>query len=282
MQKLLLAAVLLGQGEPDREETDASLFRMPSLFSWGAPPRFQLSGEMVTDRPDFTESPATVGPGVVQWETGVTVRFRRLGPGEHLHRWDWGESLLRLGLGPPWLEGRLALPLAGQVRHGGFGRRRQQGWEDATVGFKLALAQQQHAWPQLAAVVQTTLPSGNRAFSARAWQPGMMLIAGWELDSRWSTAASAQLHFLRGEEDRLLLQTALSWTLSRQITTGWAAYAEWFSLLHSGPGAGNEHFLNAGLTWLLSPDCQWDIRFGRGLHRGEEWFAGTGLSFRWP
>ncbi len=173
------------------------------------------------------------------------------------------------------------MPLASQELHVGSNLRRQQGWEDATVGIKLALAEQQKAWPQLAAVVQTTLPTGSRVFSARAWQPGMMLIAGWELDSRWSTATSAQLHFLRGEEDRLLLQTAFSWTLSRRLGSRWAAYAEWFSLLHSGLGADNEHFFNTGLTWLLSPDCQWDIRFGLGLHPGEEWFAGTGISLRW-
>ncbi len=106
MQWLFLPAVLLGQGETDREEAVFSLSHMPSLFSWGSPLRFRLPSEIVTDRPDFTESPATVGPGVLQWETGITVSFRRLGPGEHLHRWDWGETLLRVGLGPlGWKDG---------------------------------------------------------------------------------------------------------------------------------------------------------------------------------
>ena len=284
MALVLLWCVEMGAGlsqmKAGAEVTDLSYQAVPSLLSWQAVPETVPSSQLATDRPDFTESPSTVGPGVIQLETGVTVRFVRLAPAGHLHRQDWGETLLRIGLPAPWLEARLALPAGSVVLHSGTGMQRIQGWEDAVVGAKFALAGQQGPRPQLAAIVQATLPTGRRAFRAGAVQPGTIVIAGWELSPQWSTAGAIQWHFLRGEDDRLLLQTGLSWTVSRNLGRNWAGYAEWFSLLHSGAGVGNQHYFNTGLTWLIGPDCQWDIRFGTGLH-GEEWFAGSGFSFRW-
>ena len=44
-----------------------------------------------------------------------------------------------------------------------------------------------------------------------------------------------------------------------------------------------QHYLNSGLTYLISNDVQFDIRFGRGLSgAADDYFVGTGLSVRFP
>ena len=50
------------------------------------------------------------------------------------------------------------------------------------------------------------------------------------------------------------------------------------------------HRADGGLTWLLTPDLQWDVAVGFELNpldtanrpSGTGWFTGTGISWRLP
>ena len=89
------------------------LASVPVLTCFG-----QSSQDIVTDRPDITESSIVVPPGTLQGENGVTWT------GDHGRRTlDLSESLLRLGVGRT--NSDRAAELLG--RFGGRGNRRTDG-----------------------------------------------------------------------------------------------------------------------------------------------------------
>src|SRR5262249_30520623 len=65
----------------------------------------KLDEPLVTDRPDFTESPTTVGAGVIQLETGYTFTSDASG-GVRTADHSFPEILLRIGIWEDWLEFR--------------------------------------------------------------------------------------------------------------------------------------------------------------------------------
>ena len=108
------------------------------------------AGQIVTDRPDFVESSATVGPRVIQVETSVALT--RDGGGE-----EWSTpTLFRVGLGPVW-EFRLEGP--GYIH--GRGPMARTGVGDVSPGVKLrALASDSGALPSVGILLHADLSTG--------------------------------------------------------------------------------------------------------------------------
>ena len=240
-----------------------------TLFSWsvrrhdvpGAPP-------MTTDRPDFTESSATVGRGVMQLEFGYT--FARFGSAES-H--SWGEPLLRHGVFAPWLELRVAFAPVSQRADVTV-----TGTEDLYLGAKLALTMQHGALPEVALVLQATVPTGSAAFTADRALAGANLLYGWDVSPRWSVAGSTQYNRASLDASHSYGEWAQSVTVARALS-GWiGSYAEWFGIFGSGCDA---QYANAGVTYAATDDLQFDVRVGKGLtDDAEDLFVGTGVSIR--
>lgn len=220
-----------------------------------------------TDRPDFTESSSTVPCGRLQLEAGYTVRGGTRTESEH----SLPEMLLRIGVGP-----RLELRVAqNAIAAGG-----SSAWDDLGLGMKLGLTAQQGGRPQLALILQTTVPTGGDRVTARTWQPSAVLLAGWALGERWSAGASA----IAGRERDEHLELAGSAVVGYAIAPAWRAFAEVFTIqpVDGHAGERGESYLNGGLTRLLSPTVQLDARLGVGIGGGSVPFlAGVGLAVAW-
>lgn len=235
----------------------------------------QESDPLVTDRPDFTESAATVAPGRFQFEMGYT--FTRSGT-EELH--NMGELLARLGI-LPWLEGRLGLNSFSVLRDPAADR---EGLEDLTVGFKAVLNRKEtdasRAEPRVALLVGTDLPTGDGDVGSSEVVPGATLAASWDLSGRLVMASNVGWAYAIDEDERYgqgLASLVFGYSVSGPLT----AYVEWFGLLPESRGDGASHYLNGGLAWLLSPNLQLDWRLGAGLQDPDpNWFTGVGVSFR--
>ena len=135
----------------------------------------------------------------------------------------------------------------------------------------------------MALIPQTFVPIGSDAFTSNEWEPGINWTYGWEINDKISTAGSTQINrrFADDSGDDFL-RLAQSWTIAFSLTEKVGAYTEWFALFPlESSGAEKEHYLNAGLTYLIHNDMQFDIRVGWGLNQGaEDFFAGAGLSVR--
>jgi hypothetical protein len=238
-----------------------------SALAGAAPVAAQGRAPIETDRPDFTESSATVPRGRYQLEAGYTVQRAAQRGSSH----SLPETLLRIGVSSG-VELRLAQNA--MVADGA------SAFDDIAIGTKLALGGQRGARPELALLLQTTLPTGGTRVSAAVMQPSAALLAGWELGGAWSAGGS----LIAGRERDDHLELAASTVVGYELSPTWRSYAEWFTIqpVHGNAGERGESYLNGGLTRLLSPTLQLDARVGLGVGGGaDRFFMGVGLSVGW-
>ena len=233
----------------------------------------QQEEPIATDRPDFTESSSLVPPGRLQLESGWTYTE---GPSINpVNSQTWPELLGRLGVSRR-LELRVGQSLAtvDPGNGGGFTAR-----EDLYVGAKLGIARQRGGFPELAFIVQATVPTGDERLTADEVLPGGAILAGWNTSGRWSFAAGVQFNESVLEGVELGPSVAIGFDASATVK----AFGEWFALAPIGNDipAWTEYYANAGMAILLSPNAQLDGRVGFGLNAvADRVFVGVGFSIR--
>ena len=229
---------------------------------------------LISDRPDFTESTATIAPRHVQIETGATVS--REGPTSSR---AIGELLVRSGL-----SSRLELRLAGNswVREK-TGGAVNTGREDAAIGVKLKLADGPDApsWsPELSVIAHTTVPSGSQPFRAARMQPELKFLSAWTITSRLGFAANLNVgRSYNGA--RHFTEYAGSGSFGFSASERIGVYAEAFAFAPQDGSTVILKFVNSGITYLFGPDVQFDVRAGIGPSpRAGDYFVGAGLVVR--
>lgn len=254
----------------------------PEQAEGETPPREEEP--LASDRPDFTEASSTVGRGRVQLEAGYTlVRDRAGGVTTTSH--SYPEALLRVGALANWLEFRVGQNL-GNVRSGSAdGVFSSAGAEDLYLGIKFGLAEQMGVLPETALVVQAQVPTGHHDFSAGRVLPGLNLLYGWDvIEDLLTFAGSSQANRAIDEAAHGYVELAQSLTVGYTLTKQLGAYTEWFAFFPAGavsPGVVAQHYVNAGFTYRLTPNVQFDIRSGLGLSRAaDDFFAGSGFAVR--
>ncbi len=235
---------------------------------------------IATDRPDFTESSATVGKGRAQLEAGYGFRHDRQGTARRAEH-SFPEALLRVGVLADWCELRVAKNFSALQSN----ETRVTGAEDLYLGMKLALFEQQGALPEVALMLQATTPTGARELSARRTLPGLSLLYGWDVvPDKWSVAGSTQANLALDDARREYAELAQSATAGYSLTERLGAFGEWFCfvpLARGLEGPSVQHYLNGGFTFLVTKDLQLDIRAGAGLNRAaDDFFAGAGFAIR--
>ena len=228
--------------------------------------------DLVTDRPDQTESAAAVPRGLVQVETGYL--FSR---DDSVNTFEAPGTLVRIGLGA-----RTEL----RVGHAGvIGSRRRHGAGDSQVGAKVNLIAAADGWtPQLAIIGGLSLPTGDEPFSSDGVDPSFLMAFAHELSPRLSVGYNlgAAWESSPGEAGR---EASLLYTLALGIgvTDRLGAFVEVFGDRRTAADATAGVSIDGGLTFLLTETVQFDLYVGRGLHGpAADTFFGTGLSFRLP
>lgn len=229
---------------------------------------------LVTDRPDFTESAVTVAPGRWQLETGLTFEQAD----DEVEILTVGEVLARIGLSPLW-ELRIGVDPYVDVEVPGGGA---SGIGDSFLGAKLRLTPGllgDGGGTEAALLFGTSLPTGDDELGEDELQPEAILALGWELAPRWSLGANAGYTAARAGGERFD-QFSASLAAGYSVDDALGLYAEWFGFSKEAPGGSEVHVVNAGATYLLSPDLQLDFRVGTGIDDGPDWFVGAGVSAR--
>ena len=230
------------------------------------------SPELVTDRPDQTESATVVPRGLLQVETGYL--FTREGDvGSHAAP----GTLFRIGFG-----GRTELRLGHAGVMGAEGRR---GAGDSELGAKVNLISRADGWrPELAFLGGLSLPTGDSRFSSDGADPSFLVAFAHELRSGLSLGYNAGAAWESSPDgparDAFLVY---SLALGVGVTDRLGAFFEVFGdrQVTAAPATGVS--ADAGLTFLVTDIVQLDVSVGRAL-RGpaDDLFVGTGLSLRLP
>lgn len=240
----------------------------------------QFFEEIETDRPDATEGTATVEPGHLQLEGGYTFTYDKES-GNATREHSLPEFLLRLGL----LEDiELRIEWAGYQRSleslKDAPDTDEDGLNDLVVGFKQTLsdAGSEFAYGYL---IMLELPTSDRTFGSEEVVPEFRLLGATDLTEEVSLGANLAFAVPRYESEDYL-ETSSTLTIAYALTEEIGHYLEYFgSYPSSNVELEDGHYFNTGLTYLVKPDLQLDIRVGTALNSAaDDMFCGLGFAWR--
>lgn len=235
-----------------------------------------LEEPLVTDRPDFTESTDTVPRGHFQLEGGYTLARVEDDESQSL-----GELLLRVGLGERW-EARIG---AGSHSWIDSPAGDLSGFEDPSLGIKIRLSPETDLLPPgrpaMALILATSVPVGDDELTDDEWVPEAKLGFSWDLTERLALASNLNWAYPVDGDDRFH-------QLSASVSGGWSftdrigGFLEYFGFSEEVEDGPSTHYLNTGVTYLISNDLQLDVRVGHGLGNDADPddFVGFGAAVR--
>ena len=241
-----------------------------SLFSNPAEGQSAGVAELVTDRPDFTESGVVVPMGSFQVEGGLT--------------WESSAGSVRTASGPEllvrWglmrrLELRFGLPDYVGVWNG----QTESGLGDPSIGTKLQLGRIGEGW-DLATVFTMSVPTGKAGFSSDGWDPCVILTTGGGIGGSWSLGSQLSGELVTNMGDREFIwggTLVLGTSIGSQGTTG-----TFFEVAATVPEEGTAAVsVHHGYTHLVTRTLQLDLHGGFGLtESAPDLFIGAGMTIR--
>lgn len=244
-----------------------------------------LEDPLISDRPDFTESTDTVPRGHFQLEGGFTST--RVDDEDSR---SFGELLLRIGLSER-LEARIGAGSHTRIDRPGGGDA--SGYEDPSLGVKIRLSPETEmlppSRPAVALLLGTSIPVGDEELTADEWVPEAKLALAWTLTERFGLATNLNWAYPPGfdaggggDGDERFHQFSGSLSGALAFTDRIGGYLEYFGFTEEEEDGPSTHYLNTGVTYLLSNDLQLDLRYGRGLNDPDpDDFVGIGAAVRW-
>ena len=160
------------------------------------------------------------------------------------------------------------------------------GFNDVSLGAKFALAEARGRRPQMALLVDLSLPVGHSELTNDHVIPKVLFLGANTLTNRLGLTYNVGPSLVTSTIDcESETNVDLNYAVALSGATGGPAsvFAELYGAFVSGPGREHRHTVQAGTTILLSPLFQIDFRVGAGLSDEEpDWFVGAGLAFRVP
>ena len=229
--------------------------------------------ELVTDRPDFTESSEVVGDRVVQIETGLT--FEQDDPATR--QVTAPQMLVRIGVGQ-----RFELRFAGdgfisQSQKTPAGWARTSGGSDLELGAKFKFLDADHAGVDMAVIPFLSLPTASESFSSNGYDPGFKLTAARDLPRGFGLSGNFNAAHVTTELRRTW-EREVSVSLGHELGGPFGAYWEAFGTL---TGGGCDCTVNTGVAMAIGGNSQVDVEVGRGVSgQAQDWFVGIGFAVR--
>ncbi len=242
--------------------------------------------ELVTDRPDQTESSVVVPPGYVQVETGWSLSRNQKGgirtnthtfPGTLFRIGALDRMELRLGYGGVLWEQTQA---AGQSTD-------TSGSGDMGIGAKIYFWEEQGWIPETALLAGVSLPVGKEQFSSGRADPTFRfslshtlsdrLSFGYNLGATWESTLDES-----NDRDTLSLFNYTA-VLGIGLTERAGLFVEAFGDIPFNAQGGPRNSLDGGFTYLIRDNLQIDGFAGVGLSdSADDWFVGLGFTARLP
>lgn len=235
------------------------------------PPRV---GELVTDRPDFTESAEVVPKGWLQWESGF--QFDRTGGSRG---YTFGAPLFRIGL-----SSRLELRLSSDGVVGAREARDpiKRGMADSAIGVKYKISKERRWLPAMALIPAVSIPSGHPAFTSSGADPGVKFAWGKDVPAGFSLSGNVNYNSLTDAAGRYN-QNAVTLSVGHGFTERFAGYWELYSFNCDERASGRMTVFQTGFTTAVGQNTQLDISVARRLTTvGPDWMMSFGWATRHP
>jgi len=258
--------------------------------SWTVAPAVVQAEDIVTDRPDFTESAVVVPRGMVQIEAGFTWTdpgdpqppvppeegeepppplgersddFKEFTTApEVLIRWGFADNL----------ELRVGLPNQIEISDG------PSGVGDGSVGVKWQLGPNRFGL-DYALIAGVSVPIGDSEFTSDGVDPSLIFIVGDDINGKWSYGAQVGGGVATGgsEDEAFVLA---SFAFARQLGRRGSTFFEFFG--EDQESTPSSVLFHHGYAWQVNSNFQLDLRMGVGLtDESPDGLFGAGVSWRW-
>jgi hypothetical protein len=235
--------------------------------------------ELITDRPDQTESSSVVPTGMLQIESGFLMEYDEIGSISE-QTLTYNSTLLRYGLFNNF-ELRAGLEYAKYRKS--FGSDVEDftgsGMTPFYAGFKIKFLEEDGWIPEAAFLGGISMPfTADKLFKTSFTSSDLRFSFGHTLTDKVSLGYNLGMQW---DGETGIPGYYYSFALGRAITDKLSMYIEAFGLITEKNEA--EHLADAGFTFLLAPNLQLDISGGIGLNEeASDSYFGFGVSYRLP
>lgn len=241
--------------------------------------------ELVTDRPDQTESSVTVPSDRWQLETGWTFTHDEE-EGVEVETHEVLGTLLRVGISERW---ELRFGWSGWAHEEvqiGRVHRESEGAGDAELGAKVYLREERGATPEIALLFGTSVPLGDDDLTSDEFDPSFRFSLSHALNERLSLGYNLGVEWATGggsDDTSTLSRGIYTVALGIGVNDRSAAFIELFGDFALSDHGSPSHSIDGGFTFLLTETLQLDVAGGVGLSEAAaDWFVGAGVTFRFP
>ena len=218
---------------------------------------------IITDRPDQTESAVVVPLNYFQVESGTYIQVS-----ENAHNWALINNLFRYGVAK-----NLELRMISELSRVSFANstNHQMLVSDLKLGLKYGLINKE---VQLAFLGHVTLPSGTYNYSEEVSINALMCFSHG-LTDRSSVAYNIGVNYTNADNYELLCTISTGFSLTNKLG--------FFAEIYANAPLFKDFFFNydSGFTYLLKPNLQLDFSFGTGITEKSNFYS-AGVSWRIP
>jgi hypothetical protein len=219
-----------------------------SLFLLG-----QVSAQIITDRPDQTESSTTIGKGNLQIESGFFIGFE--GNKSSNRQILAPTNLFRFGLTK-----NIELRLLSQYETFKNSKESIQGISDIEIGTKIQLFKKESSSTEIAFLSQLILPTGSIELSNEKYGTINKILVSHTINERVGIGYNLGYNYFGEKEEAFTYTLALGIAINDKVGVYIEPYGEIINF--------DEHIanFNAGLTYLANNNLQFDFSFGNGIN----------------
>ena len=234
--------------------------------------------DLITDRPDQTESPTTISKGFLQIETGSYYESFKENNIKY-EAYTYNTTLLRFGLLNN-LELRMETEFVeGRIKVDGHTLDNvTSGLQPLKFGFKTTIAPENGWMPEIGFLGQLYLPfAASTDYKTETTGVEFRFAFEHTLSEKSSIGYNIGADWLDDSAEASYIYT-LSYGLD--LTERLGIFAEVYGNLPEN--SKSYHYWDAGLTYIISPNVQLDASVGTSITKGQDLLISAGLSFRIP
>ena len=234
--------------------------------------------DMITDRPDATESPNVVPKGSLQIETGAYHESYEEN-GFTTDRNILNTTLLRYGLLDN-LELRLGWDYIEEINtiNNIKSKNRLSGMSPLLLGMKVPIANEKNCWPEIGFIGQLQLPfTAGDDFKPQTTGANFIFAFSHTLNDKSNLSYNLGGEW---EDDSSEIAYIYSTSYGYSISDSFGAYIEIYGNI--AEKSSSQQYFDMGVTYLLKPNIQLDATIGKSIDKGQDILISAGISFRIP
>ncbi len=225
-----------------------------------------FSQEIITDRPDQTESSITVGKNNFQIESGILYQ-----KSDNSNSFIGSSTLLRYGI-TNGIELRFVSQYEStKIRLDG-GDIKYSGFNDLEFGAKIQLLKKEGINTEMAFLSHVIIPTANENLTADQVGTVNKLSISHAITDKIGLGYNIGYDYV-GQQSSLTYSLALGFQLSNSLGFYIEPYGEW------GESNNYESNFDAGISYLVNDNFQLDTSYGIGLNNDMQYLS-AGFSWR--